>query len=381
MPIACTRRTVTVLSDVDERVPERGGTVVAVAGVLRRPALAAGAAAERDRRVEHHRGGPVAAVEGGGVEQRLDRRAGLAASLDGAVELAALEVVPADHRLHLARCTGRSPPCAPSTCGILVERVAHGAVAGALAATVTATTSPGLKRGRAPGAACPSRAPVGRRGRRAPTRCDGQPRRPHVDDDRRRWTASVASSCRLALQERLDLVRVRRCIAPRKPCRRSSTRSPSWSDSSAMALQLEIDRGVHAQPELRRGRAAVALLEQAPHVLDVPGRRHVGRRAAGAAGRRAARREASSYSSVGDELLVAACAIQHVVLAGAAPAWDALGSYSLGRCGSPASSAACAMREVRDVDVEEGARRGLRRRRRRRRSRSGSGTDRGCRPC
>ena len=44
----------------------------------------------------------IAGLERGGVDERLERRAGLAVRLDGAVEVALVEVAAADHRAHVA---------------------------------------------------------------------------------------------------------------------------------------------------------------------------------------------------------------------------------------------------------------------------------------
>ncbi len=44
----------------------------------------------------------VARFERGGVDERLERRAGLTVRLDGAVEMALVEVAAADHRAHVA---------------------------------------------------------------------------------------------------------------------------------------------------------------------------------------------------------------------------------------------------------------------------------------
>ena len=55
-----------------------------------------------DRRVHHDRRGRVAVVERGGVDERLERGAGLAQRLGGAVELALVEGEAADHREHAA---------------------------------------------------------------------------------------------------------------------------------------------------------------------------------------------------------------------------------------------------------------------------------------
>ena len=53
------------------------------------------------RRVHDDGGWGVAAIERRGINQRLERGPGLALGLGHAVELAVMEVVPADHRLDL----------------------------------------------------------------------------------------------------------------------------------------------------------------------------------------------------------------------------------------------------------------------------------------
>src|SRR5207249_673922 len=75
--------------------------VVAVLVVARHPGGLV-AVVEGDGRVENDRGRGVAVIDRRGIDERLEARPRLAARLDGPIELAAPEVVSADHRLHLA---------------------------------------------------------------------------------------------------------------------------------------------------------------------------------------------------------------------------------------------------------------------------------------
>ena len=78
----------------------RAGEFAAV--VLGPPGLLPGALVDGDGSVEHHRRGRIAVVEGGGIDERLERRAGLAAGLGRAIELAFCEAETAHKRPHAA---------------------------------------------------------------------------------------------------------------------------------------------------------------------------------------------------------------------------------------------------------------------------------------
>ena len=80
----------------------RAGRVLLLV-VLRLPDVLAGALLDLDRRVEDDRRRLVAVVERRRVDERLERRAGLALGLHGAVELAHGEREAADHGEHAAR--------------------------------------------------------------------------------------------------------------------------------------------------------------------------------------------------------------------------------------------------------------------------------------
>ena len=69
--------------------------------VLRLPDFAV-ALVDLDRLVEHDRGRRIAVVERRGVDERLERRAGLALRLGGAVEFRLVVGEAADHRQHAA---------------------------------------------------------------------------------------------------------------------------------------------------------------------------------------------------------------------------------------------------------------------------------------
>ncbi len=92
-------RTDTVLSDIDERLGQRHRAEILVGVVLRPPAL------DRDRLVLAHRVGREPALQRGEIDERLERRAGLALGGDCAVELAFGVVPAADQRQH--RAVGR----------------------------------------------------------------------------------------------------------------------------------------------------------------------------------------------------------------------------------------------------------------------------------
>ena len=80
--------------------PQRRGSVELAFVVLRPPHARAGV--DLERRIEHDGGRRIAVVERGGVDQRLERGAGLPQRLGGAVELALVEREAADHREHAA---------------------------------------------------------------------------------------------------------------------------------------------------------------------------------------------------------------------------------------------------------------------------------------
>ena len=95
--------------------------------VPRRPLheLAAHPRVEADGRVVDDRGRREAAIEGRGIDEGLEGRAGLPLRLGGAVELAPLEVVASDHRLDgtVARVQGDERPL---QLGVLLQRQLHG---------------------------------------------------------------------------------------------------------------------------------------------------------------------------------------------------------------------------------------------------------------
>src|SRR3546814_3124438 len=73
--------------------PERVARIV-----LRPPHPESGTLVELDRRVQDHRRRREARFERGEIDERLERRAGLAARLGGTVELAAMRAAAADER-------------------------------------------------------------------------------------------------------------------------------------------------------------------------------------------------------------------------------------------------------------------------------------------
>ena len=99
MPTSCSSRTAARLLDVRRPVRRLIDAAVGVL-VLRRPV----ALQRRNRIVEviDHRRRRVAGLERGGVHERLERGAGLPARLNGAIEVAVVEVAAADHRAHVA---------------------------------------------------------------------------------------------------------------------------------------------------------------------------------------------------------------------------------------------------------------------------------------
>src|SRR5262249_7290898 len=117
-----------------------------------------------------------------------------------------------------------------------------------------------------------------------------------------------------ALEERVDLVRRHATHAAAEALLAIEVAHALLQRLLGELLHLQVDRGGHAQAELRRRRPAVVLLEQAAHVLHVPRRGVVG-------GRRAMRRldvdllgQRLLVLLLGDELLDPH-APEHVVLA------------------------------------------------------------------
>ena len=84
-----------------DAAPQRLRAVEFLRVVLRPPDRAV-AVADFDRRIEHHRGRRVAVVERRRIDDRLERRAGLAQRLGGAVELGLGVGEAADHGQHAA---------------------------------------------------------------------------------------------------------------------------------------------------------------------------------------------------------------------------------------------------------------------------------------
>ena len=82
---------------------QRDGAFVLAVVVLRRVRRLAGPDVVRHGLVDNERRGRVSAIDRGGEDHGFERRADLTRGLDGAVELAAAEVEPADHGADLAR--------------------------------------------------------------------------------------------------------------------------------------------------------------------------------------------------------------------------------------------------------------------------------------
>ena len=93
-PNSSVRRTDTVLSELASAWVSVTGPDIFVLVILRLPAL------DRDRRILAHRVGREPVFERGQIDERLERRAGLAFGRDGAVELALGVALPADQRAH-----------------------------------------------------------------------------------------------------------------------------------------------------------------------------------------------------------------------------------------------------------------------------------------
>ena len=153
-----------------------------------------------------------------------------------------------------------------------------------------------------------------------------------------------------------------RCAASRRtparnPWRPSRRAQPALQRLLGEILELEVDRRVDAQPELGRGRAAEVLLEEPPHVIDVPGSRRVGRVLA-------VRLVVELFGQrllvllVGDELLDPH-AVEHVVLPIARRLREPLRVVLARALRQTGEQRGLGDREVLDVDVEEGLRRGL----------------------
>ena len=88
---------------LDAEAQGRGAGGVLLLVVLRLPDVLVRALLDLDRRIEHDRRRLVAVVDRGRVDERLERGAGLALGLDGAVELAHGEGKAADDGEHAAR--------------------------------------------------------------------------------------------------------------------------------------------------------------------------------------------------------------------------------------------------------------------------------------
>jgi hypothetical protein len=86
-----------------EGVAERDGAFELLVVIHRRVDGRAGGAGKTRRRVHDDAGRRVAAIDGGGVHDRLERRADLAVGLHRAIELAAVEAVATDERANLTR--------------------------------------------------------------------------------------------------------------------------------------------------------------------------------------------------------------------------------------------------------------------------------------
>ena len=88
---------------VFERVPQRDAAFVFPVVVLRLIGRLSRTGIVGDRLVNDDGGRRVAAIDRRGVDERLEQRADLAVRLRRAIELAAIEAEPADHRANLAR--------------------------------------------------------------------------------------------------------------------------------------------------------------------------------------------------------------------------------------------------------------------------------------
>src|SRR5262249_56020812 len=82
--------------------------------VLRAPFRHAGSLADAERSVDDDTGRRVAVVERGRVDDRLERRTGLAARLDGAIELACGKAEAAHKRVHPPGMPVPSPHTSPT---------------------------------------------------------------------------------------------------------------------------------------------------------------------------------------------------------------------------------------------------------------------------
>ena len=90
-----------LVAGIDETGAEDGGPAALVLVILRRPDLAIGAG-KADRRVQHDGGGGEAVLQGRGIDEGLEGRAGLPLRLGGAVELGEGEAVAPHHGQHPA---------------------------------------------------------------------------------------------------------------------------------------------------------------------------------------------------------------------------------------------------------------------------------------
>ena len=99
MPARCATCTAIVLIDCASASARRHLALIAVDVIVRPPI------ADPDRRVDKTVGRAQPGFEPGEVDERLERRAGLALRLGRAIELAVVVVAAADHRAH--RAVGR----------------------------------------------------------------------------------------------------------------------------------------------------------------------------------------------------------------------------------------------------------------------------------
>ena len=154
MPMSWARRTVIWLRDFS--MPKRsvdGPADLLLLVVLRLPDVLAGPLLDLDRRVEHDRRRLVAVVERRRVDERLERRAGLALGLDGAVELAHGEREAADDGQHAAGVRVHGDEAAADL-GDLHQRPDAGEVGGVLRRDLDHVARTDNSRSRPCGGAC-----------------------------------------------------------------------------------------------------------------------------------------------------------------------------------------------------------------------------------
>ena len=246
--------------------------------VLRRPHRAVPRVREAERRVDQDRGGRVAErLERGRVHDRLEGRAHLAHRLGGAVELAALEVVAADHRphgagahverqqraLHLRLLLELQPALRGGPRPRTARRCGTGAI-GARAAARRPGSCAASRRCRRPAAARGSRrsAPRRSRGRRPATT-------PRTTSPSRERPVPLVEVQRLRQQAvRPEHARLGRHEAARAPVERAQ---PVAQRAHRGALRRRVERRVDAQAALVDALAAVLLLEVLAHLLEEVG--------------------------------------------------------------------------------------------------------------